>query len=78
MAKCYAGCRGEDKTRVKEDHRLGSVAAKAWAQTFKTFAECYVKADGSGYVTVRRGDKVIREFIFGPEDEGVKDERRND
>ena len=67
MAKCYAGCRGSDRTRVKEAHRLGSVSAEGFAQTYKTFAKCVVHADGSGNVRVEQNGKVIREFQWGSE-----------
>lgn len=54
MANTYAGCRGEDRTRVKEDHRLGSESATGVAQTYVTFATAHVRKDGSGYIRVSR------------------------
>lgn len=67
MAKCIAYCEGIDQDRVKQDSRLGSVAARGRACTWRTFATADVNADGSGYVTVVRDDKTIHRFEFGPE-----------
>lgn len=71
MANCMAECQGFDSSRVKEAHRLGSRAAKAWAATWKTEAVAYIAADGSGYVEVRNkdGSRTHHRFDFGPESE---------
>lgn len=67
MAKTIAIARGEDNMRVKETHRLGSVGAWSEANTWRTFTECHVRADGSGWVQVRRDGVKLHMFEFGPE-----------
>jgi flavin-dependent dehydrogenase len=67
MAATIAHARGYDKSRVKEDHRLGSEAAEAEAATWRTFAVAYIRRDGSGYVTVKRDGKVIHSYEFEAE-----------
>ena len=69
MANCIAHCTGYDRTRTKEAHRLGSVGAKAQANTWHTFTTCEINSDGSGLVKVERHGKTIHEFSFGPEHE---------
>lgn len=67
MAATIAKCRGFDTHRIKEEHRLGSTAAEAEANTWRTFTTCYVRKDGSGYVGVMRDGVVLHRFDFGPE-----------
>jgi len=74
MAKTIATCWGYDTTRVKTDHRLGSVAAKAEVATYRTFATAHVNADGSGYMELIRQvsaghRKVLFTLEFDPEDQ---------
>jgi len=70
MANCIAECYGYDKSRVKEDHRLGSEGAKAIAATWDTRATAYIAKDGSGYVSVQgKNGETIHHFDFGPESE---------
>lgn len=69
MANTIAKAIGYDSARVKETHRLGSVAASAEAATWRTFAHVYVRASGSGYVTVIRDGVTIHRFEFGKEKE---------
>ena len=47
--------------------RLGQGYVKATADTWRTFTTVEVCADGSGYVAVKRDDKMIHYFTFGPE-----------
>lgn len=68
MAATIARATGYDKSgRAKETTRLGSHSARGDANTWHTFATCYVEADGSGYVMVTRDGKTIHEFSWGPE-----------
>jgi len=67
MAATIAKCFGEDSTRTKDAHRLGSKSATAQANTWQTFTECHVNADGSGYVSVIREGLVLCLYKFGPE-----------
>lgn len=67
MAATIAKAYGLDNTREKETHRLGSVAATAEANTWRTFTTCHVKKDGSGYVTVYRDGECIHRFEFEAE-----------
>jgi len=67
MAATIAKCFGEDSTRTKPCHRLGSKSSMGRANTWHTFTTCYVKADGSGYVSVERDGKVLCMYRFGPE-----------
>lgn len=67
MANCMATCVGVDSNREKEDHRLGSRAARARAATWHTAAVAYVEKDGRGYVLVTRNGVEIHSYEFGPE-----------
>lgn len=67
MAATIAYCIGVDSSRRKEDHRLGSMSATGKAQTWRTFTECHVNRDGSGYVIVRRDGAVIHQYSFEAE-----------
>ena len=68
MAATIAHARGYDKSgRVKETHRLGSMASEAEAATYRTFAIVHVRRDGSGEVQVKRDGRVIHAWTFGPE-----------
>jgi hypothetical protein len=68
MAATIAVCTGEDRTRTKEAHRLGSRSATGRANTWRTFATAHVRHDGSGYIEIRRDDMTVHYFEFGPED----------
>lgn len=68
MAATRAVAIGYDKNRGgKETSRLGSEAADVEAATWHTFANAYVRKDGSGHVEVKRDGVVIHRFEFGPE-----------
>ena len=67
MAATIARATGHDKSRDKEVHRLGSESSAVVAATWRTFARAHVNKDGSGYVEVRRDDKVIHSFEFEAE-----------
>jgi len=47
--------------------RLGHGAAQGRADTWRTLTTCYVKADGSGFVEVRRDGELLHHFDFGAE-----------
>lgn len=69
MAKTIAICTGIDMSgRQKQVTRLGSYAAEAQANTWKTFTTCCVWKDGSGYVSVQRDGVTLHTFRFGVED----------
>ena len=67
MAATIATATGYDKSRIKETHRLGSEVARGEAATWRTFATAEVRKDGSGFIRVSRGDKLLHRFDFGPE-----------
>ena len=67
MAATIATATGEDQTRTKKAHRLGSRSATGEAATWNTFATAHVRRDGSGYITVRRDGRTLHAFEFGPE-----------
>lgn len=69
MAATIATAWGEDSTRTKETHRLGSRSATAEAATWNTFAQAFVNKNGSGYISVRQHGKLLARVTFGPEDE---------
>lgn len=67
MANCIAKAVGQDTTREKYVHRLGSQSAWAQAATWGTFATAYVRPDGSGFVRVEQNGIEIHRFDFGKE-----------
>lgn len=67
MAATRAWCEGTDRYQKKVASRLGSKAATGHADTWKTFTECHVNSDGSGYLIARRDGKIISQATFGPE-----------
>lgn len=67
MAATIARATGYDSKRTKDVHRLGSVASRAEANTWRTFAAVYIEKDGSGYVNVARDGKLLYHWAFGPE-----------
>ena len=67
MAATIATATGEDRSRTKTTHRLGSVCATGEAATWRTFATATVWADGSGHVKVRRDGRTLHAFAFGSE-----------
>ena len=67
MAATIATCTGIDKNREKTEHRLGHIAARAQAATWRTFATVLVNKDGSGYVEIRRDGDIIHAHTFGQE-----------
>lgn len=69
MANTIARCWGYDRSRIKEDHRLGSVAAAAEVATWHTEARVYITANGSGNVCITRNGHTLHTFTFGSEDE---------
>lgn len=68
MANTIALAFGQDNTRLKETHRLGSVSSTAQANTWRTITTCHVNADGSGYVEVIRNKTILHSYQFGPEE----------
>lgn len=71
MAATIAECIGHDRSREKEDHRLGSEAATGKASTWETFAIAHVKRDGSGYLEVKRNGRTYAVY-FNAEGESLK------
>ena len=72
MAATIARAQGFGRNGVAQNQeatRLGHGHARAEANTFYTFASATIRADGSGFVTVRRFGELIHEFAFGPERE---------
>lgn len=67
MAATIAKAFGYDANRIKETHRLGSKHSLAEANTWRTFTQAFVNADGSGGVRVIRDGEVMHSFDFGPE-----------
>jgi carbonic anhydrase/acetyltransferase-like protein (isoleucine patch superfamily) len=67
MAKTIATCWGYDRSRVKEDHRLGSVAAAAEVATWHTKIRADINADGSGHLSVVRDGRVLHTWTIRPE-----------
>ena len=67
MAATIAIAIGADASRRKETHRLGSQHATGQANTWRTFSECHVNRDGSGYVIVRRDGVILHQRTGGPE-----------
>ena len=68
MANCIAWCWGEDKTRLKEAHRIGSVSAQTKAATWRTFVLGEVRADGRVHVQVIRDGVTVHTYELGEED----------
>ncbi len=58
MANCIAYCRGMDKSRTKEDHRLGSEAAESEVATYKTKVTSLITKYGEVILTIKRGNKA--------------------
>ena len=71
MANTIAIAQGFQKDEVSPQNRattrLGNGAARAQANTWRTFTTCHVRADGSGYVRAIRDGVVLYDFSFGPE-----------
>lgn len=67
MANTIAEATGIDSRRIKETHRLGSVAAETTAATWRTFVKARVNADGSGWVSVERDGKSLQYIRLEPE-----------
>jgi hypothetical protein len=67
MAATIAKAIGHDSGRSKETHRLGSQSSQVHANTWRTFTTAIVNRDGSGYVEVRRDNRILHTFEFGPE-----------
>jgi hypothetical protein len=67
MANTISRCYGHDSNRTKNASRLGSRASSGEANTWRTFTTCYVEADGSGYVMVKRDGVVIHRYEFPAE-----------
>lgn len=67
MAATIARAIGEDSSRTKEATRLGSRSATGEANTWRTFASVTTRADGSGYVEVKRDGVVIHRAEWDPE-----------
>ncbi len=72
MAATIARAQGFTKDGIPMAHavtRLGGGAAKANADTWRTFVTAYVRADGSGSVEVMRDGKLLHTFGFDAEPE---------
>jgi len=67
MAKTIAKAIGEDSSRHKETHRIGSQSSTGEANTWKTFSRTHIRADGSGYFQLIRNGEVIHSLVWGPE-----------
>ncbi len=67
MANTIAKAYGNDKSGRKETHRVGSQSSTAEANTWQTFSSTHVNSDGSGRFELRRDDKVIHSYKWGPE-----------
>ena len=67
MANCIAKACGEDSSREKHVHRLGSQSAWVQAATWQTFVTAYVAANGMGWIKVEQNGTMIHSFDFGPE-----------
>lgn len=67
MANTIAKAYGQDTSRCKEVHRLGSQSATGEANTWKTFSKTHINADGSGYFELRRNGELIHTWEWGPE-----------
>lgn len=58
MTNCIAYCRGMDKSRTKEDHRLGSEAAESEVATYNTKVISLITKYGEIILTIKRGNKT--------------------
>jgi hypothetical protein len=67
MAKTIAKAIGEDSSRHKETHRLGSQSSTGEANTWRTFSKTHIEADGSGYFQLIRDGEIIHSHEWGPE-----------
>lgn len=67
MAKTIAKATGLDESRSKEVHRLGSRASKAEANTWRTFSEIHMNADGSGYFRLFRDGIIMKYYKWDTE-----------
>jgi hypothetical protein len=67
MANTIAKAFGNDKTRTKETHRLGSQSSIGEANTWKTFSRTQINKDGSGIFTLERNGEIVHSFKWGPE-----------
>ena len=67
MARTIAKAIGQDNTREKVVHRLGSVSSEGQANTWRTFTTCYVDRDGGGFVRVVRDGEVLHSWTFEAE-----------
>lgn len=68
MAATIARATGNDKSRSKETHRLGSESASVEAATWHTSARASVDRHGMGYVQVERDGRPIVRVDFPSED----------
>jgi hypothetical protein len=67
VAKTIAIAVGEDSSRRKEVHRLGSQCSTGQANTYKTFSSTTIWADGSGFFELKRKGEIIHSHKWGPE-----------
>ncbi len=67
MAKTIAKAFGNDSSRCKETHRLGSQSATGEANTWRTFSKTHINSDGSGYFVLERDGHIIHSHGWGPE-----------
>ncbi len=67
MAKTIAKAFGNDKSRYKETHRLGSKSSTGQANTWITFSTTHINADGSGHFKLERNGEIIHSYGWGPE-----------
>jgi hypothetical protein len=67
VAKTIAKAFGQDTSRCKETHRLGSQSSIGEANTWRTFSKTHINADGSGSFRLERDGEVIHSHTWGPE-----------
>jgi hypothetical protein len=70
MAATIARAQGFTKAgyaKASEATRLGPGFSHAEANTWRTFSTASIRADGSGYVEVRRDGVTIHRFEFAAE-----------
>lgn len=67
MASTIAKAIGNDSSRTKETHRLGSRSSTGEANTWKTFSRTHISKDGSGYFQLERNGEIIHLYRWGSE-----------
>lgn len=65
IAVAIGRCPGRESKLTK----LGSQSAEGQANTFRTFATAFTRADGGGHSSIHRDGALIASVQFHPEDE---------